>query len=385
MSLALAGISSTGSRRAVNVVLPRLIPGAVFAGIQTALDVGFALAEQSSLPLRFIAFGIESLPAQRRKITAMLAERGRPGGRDVSVIPINDVTATQFSPKDVWVATHWATAHALDIAARLGRISPAHVIYLIQDYEPGFNPWSSDYTIAEATYRAGFVPLVNSLPLAKYLDTHAGMGVPRSQTFAPQLDLVQLARAADDRAEQARRVSAGERTHILFYGRPNTPKNMFPLGVATLRAATAQLAGEGISLTVTSIGERHPHVNLGAGNGQKMRSIGRVSWRDYFDHLAHSAVVLSLQASPHPSHPPLDSIASGGFAVTNNFGGGRAGLHERLLVEAPEPEALADALVRAVHASASQTASPAFDASFLATLGVPLDSAVAATLKKLGV
>ena len=294
MSLALAGISPRGSQRAVNVVLPRLTPGAVFAGIKTAIDVGFALAEQSSLPLRFIAFGIEALPSQRRKIAALLAERGRPGGHDVSVIPINDVTATLFHPNDVWVATHWATAHALDIAARLGRVTPTQVVYLIQDFEPGFNPWSSDYSIAEATYRAGFVSLVNSVPLARYLRTHGGIDVPRDRTFAPQLDLEQLARAARIRASEQKSLRGAQnpgRTNILFYGRPQTPKNMFPLGVAALRASVAQLTSRGSALTVTSIGEKHAAVSLGAGH--VMPSVGRVTWQNYFDHVARSGSPLS--------------------------------------------------------------------------------------------
>ena len=72
--------------------------------------------------------------------------------------------------------------------------------------------------------------------------------------------------------------------------------------------------------------------------------MGRLPWDDYFRFLSTIDVALSLQQSPHPSHPPFDAAISGAYAVTNDFSGGRSGLHPRIVAVAADTPSLGAAL-----------------------------------------
>jgi hypothetical protein len=369
MSLVLAGIRPSDTHPShVNLMLPELSPESLFAGIKTALDVGFALAENLQMPLRIVVLNRRSSNKSAKAVDDLLALRGQPMGQRVEVLSVDRITDARTTPSDVWVATYWTTAHALDVAAKLGTVNPARVVYLIQDYEPAFFPWSTNHSLATAGYSAGFVPLVNSSPLRNYLQKETSLEVPEAQTFRPQLDLEKLESAANARVPGPPKV--------IFYGRPSKPRNMFGLGIAALRASSSRFADRGLDVAIESIGEKHARVPLPTGGF--IESLGKMSWDEYFSHLATSSVLFSLQASPHPSHPPLDSVVSGGFAVMNEVGGTRGDLHARLSAVAPESDALADALVTAVSSAVGRADQPRFDADFLAALGVPLDQSVAA-------
>jgi hypothetical protein len=369
MSLVLAGVRPAGNGTAhINLMLPELSTGSLFAGVKTALDVGYALAERLHLPLRIVVLSSRGSRQSARAVDELLALRGQPSGQPVEVVSVDRIGDVPVASQDVWVATYWTTAHALDVACKLGVLDSARVIYLIQDFEPAFLPWSTDHSIATAGYSAGFVPLVNSNPLRSYLQQEAGLTVEQSHTFRPQLDLEKLEAAASARVHAEPKV--------VFYGRPSKPRNMFGLGIAALRASSSRFADQGLNVVVESIGEAHARVPLPTGNFIESR--GKMSWDGYFSHLATSSVVFSLQASPHPSHPPLDSVVSGGFAVMNEVGRTRGNLHKRLTAIAPEPDLLADSLVTAVVSSLNRDDAPRFDSEFLRELGVPLDESIVA-------
>jgi hypothetical protein len=324
--------------------------------------------------MRVVTLGIAVPAGERRRVAELLIPYANDNGSPIEVLTVKQLPEAVFSPHDIWVPTYWTTAHALDIASRLGKVDPKHVVYLIQDYEPGFFPWSSEYSLASATYHAGFIPLVNSEPLRRYIELKENVSLPSSQTFAPQLDLARLeatalARSRDDAAR------------VLFYGRPSKPRNMFNIGVGALRVAQSLLSNNGINVRVRSIGELHPSVQL--GRGTHMRSIGRVGWNQYFELLADSDVLFSLQASPHPSHPPLDAIASGGWAVMNDLDGSRNQLHPRLMARRPDPDELGEAIVEGIRNSSSSPIEPRLDSEFLASLGGDLNESLDAAIGEL--
>src|SRR5690606_24371666 len=84
------------------------------------------------------------------------------------------------------------------------------------------------------------------------------------------------------------------------------------------------------------------------GGSHSLVSLGRLPWDGYFTRLATTDVVLSLQQSPHPSHPPFDAAISGAVAVTNEFHGTRAGLHPRIVAVPATTAALAEALMTSI-------------------------------------
>lgn len=347
----------------INLVLPEFRTTAVFAGVTTAIQAAAGLGRRLGLPVRVITLA--------RNQDRPDIETGRRFLRetfdlDAEVLLRQDIPAARFSPDDRWIATHWTTAHALDVAAHAGLVDAASVVYLVQDYEPGFTPWSTSYTTARSTYHAGFIPLVNSRPLLQHLEAVEDLGVDERHVFAPALDVPQLEQIA------GRRSSTGRAT-VLFYGRPSKPRNLFYLGVAAMRQAVRVLGDEAADIDFVSAGEDHPAIDLGAG--RTLAPLGRMAWDDYFAFLPTADVVLSLQMSPHPSHPPLESAISGAHVVTNDFFGTRMGLHERITAVPESPDDLGDALAASIRRA--RTDGPgAFEPLAVSRIGGPLDASL---------
>jgi len=353
--------------RYLNLVLPELHENGIFAGIKTAVEFAATLAAQHTVGLRLLSISNDPpTDARARLATYVRAEFGFEG--QLEILGGASLVGAQLALNDLWLATHWTTAHSLDIACRLKVVDASSVTYLIQDYEPGFYPWSTDYALARSTYAAGFRPVINSEPLRQFLQSSESVSVEEQFVFGPSLDFDGARRAASLRTR-------AQAIRILFYGRPSKPRNLFDIGVATLALVAEDLRGRGIEATFVSAGESHPDFALTSRDTLKSR--GKLPWNDYFDLLGSSDIVLSLQHSPHPSHPPLDAVTSGAFAITNEMGGTRAGLHSRYLVSQPEPRALANQVLDAVDRILSGEIGT-FDDHFAALFGQSIRAAVAA-------
>ena len=108
-----------------------------------------------------------------------------------------------------------------------------------------------------------------------------------------------------------------ERTRrIVVYGRPETPRNAFPLIVDGLRE-WARTDPKARGWKVESAGRKHPSIDLAPG--LRLRSLGKLELAAYGALLRESAVGLSLMISPHPSYPPLDMAHLGMLVATNRF------------------------------------------------------------------
>ncbi|MFF1634411.1 hypothetical protein [Leifsonia sp. NPDC058248] len=336
-SLALTGIRiDQDAPPMLNLVIGEVRTAGVFAGVHTALTAAARLADILGVGLRIVM--LDPTSTDNSRAAAEKAARPIVGSTRLVVVTRETIRAEPYSASDYWLATHSKTAHAVQVACDIGVIDRSRVAYLIQDYEPGFTAWSTESVLAEATYRAGFVPIVNSTPLWMHLN-EAGLDVPRELVFAPTFESTRLQQAA-----ALRERTPGAR--VLFYGRRSKHRNLFALGVSALKAATVELGADAAQTEFYSLGEQHDDVPL--GNGAVLRSKGRLAWDEYFRFLATVDVALSLQQSPHPSHPPFDAAISGAHAVTNDFGGGRSALHPRISAVSADTPSLGAALVQAI-------------------------------------
>lgn len=346
-SLALMHASTTEIAASLNVIFLEVRPFAIFAGVKTALEVASALALALDVPLRIVLIQPTGLAtdeehALQTEIRDHVIEHGFvDSDLEVSVVGPSAIPTTEFGTADFWLATHWSTAHALDVACRSDLLNRSRCAYLIQDYEPGFNTWSTEFTLARSTYHARFVPIVNSNPLAEYLRTTEGLELPEQAVFAPALDLDDLRRTREARM-------AHPDVRIFYYGRPSKPRNLYSLGISALRLVARAIQAQGIQFEFLMAGEAGPDVEL--GGDVVMKNLGALARDDYFSLLSTIDVGLSLQYSPHPSHPPFDLALSGALAVTNEFDG-RIALHSNMIVAPTDPDELAQALVRAINSS----------------------------------
>lgn len=335
-ALALNAVQFTDSQAmpSVNLVLVTAREGALFAGVRTAIAVAAGAARRTGRPLRIISFKLLSM-SDRISVHRMVAADFGP--QELEVVDLTGLFRIRSHADDEWLATYWSTAHCMNLLVQRGAIDEARITYLVQDYEPWFYPASTESVLAEQTYHHGFRMLVNSGPLASFLATR-GVGIDQNLVFRPELDWSRLREVATHRVDPG--------VNALFYHRPYRSSNMGALGQAALRvAATRVFRATGEPLAVRAIGSAEP---IDLGPHAIVESVGRVPWSEYFSLLSSARALLSLQATPHPSHPPLDMVMAGGRAITNEVDGTRAGLHARLRACAADPDQLASALVDAV-------------------------------------
>lgn len=326
----------------INLMLPGISERHTFGGISTALEFlnGFAgLTEH----LRIVVSDESLLPAgEERRFPgwhiSTLGEADGPGRRMV-LAQDRDSASLAVGPNDVFIGTAWWTASlAASLAqqqAQLWNMKARRFIYLIQDFEPGFYPWSARYALADATYTAPetYVPVFNTELLQRYF-LNEGYAVEGALWFNPVLN------EGIRSAMQAPACSREKR--LLVYGRPTVERNAFPLIVMGLKRLVAQ--GEFSDWTFVSAGEPHAPVDL--GGGCVLQSLGKLSLQGYATELRRCFAGLSLMISPHPSYPPLEMAACGMRVVTNHYGPKNlSDWSDRIRsVATPDPDSLAHAL-----------------------------------------
>ena len=184
------------------VLLPHLDLERMSGGPNTVFQVTARLAARGHR-LRYVA---TSGPLQP-DAAALAGHVRRVTGVDVppDAVDFVDASATRatvdLGRDDVLVASWWPTAHLANAGLALTRAK--RFLYVIQDFEPGFYPWSTKSALAEATYSMPMRGIVNE-PFLDALPARCGVGQfadeawPR-QTFMPAVDRAVFRPARADR------------------------------------------------------------------------------------------------------------------------------------------------------------------------------------------
>ena len=309
------GLRSSAVRdHRLNLLVPSIRSDVVFGGVQTALEL-FEAVGSLSARRRIVTLGPLDAAIAGRLPDYHVSRGDEDPDEPRMLVSIGDEDATlAVGPGDVFIATFWSTA---ELALRIGPwqvetfgASPGRLGYVIQDYEPGFYPWSTNYLLALATYRPA-IPTVAIFNTALLRDYFRDSGLSFAHEFAFEPRLPGALRAA-----LARRPEGPRHRRIVLYGRPRTPRNAFPLLVEALRAWRAR-EPDGSDWTVVSVGQAHPDVDL--GGGAVLKSLGKLDLDAYGTLLHESAIGLSFMISPHPSYPPLEMAHFGMLVLTNRF------------------------------------------------------------------
>lgn len=326
----------------INLLLPGLSLRHTFGGISTALEIlqGF---QHISANLRIIVTDESALPKgeeQRFPGWTVRDWSDNDGwGQTIVLAQDRESTNLKVGPNDVFIATAWWTAHiATEVVQQQAQLHGQAVrpfIYLIQDFEPGFYPWSARYMLADATYkdRSRYVPVFNTRLLRDYF-VEMAYPVDQALWFNPVFNAGIKQRLTQSSKARERR--------MLVYGRPSVERNAFPLIVMALRALVARHAVE--DWTFVSAGEPHAPVDL--GKGSQLVARGKLSLDEYADELGRCHTGFSLMVSAHPSYPPLEMAAAGVRVVTNGYGPKDLSNWSGRIVSVadPQPEQLAQAL-----------------------------------------
>ena len=308
-----------GALLRLNLLVPSINQENVFGGIATALKLFCALVERLDCAARIVVTDVETRPeglgvdfsgyefvglGERSSARLQIVDaRDRLGG---NTLPVFD--------GEWFIATAWWTAYCLQEEwlrqQRVGwRLNP--LLYLIQDFEPGFYPWSSCYMLADSTYKSDVptIALFNSTELHDFF-VEKGYAFSREYVFRPFLNerLAQHLKSLNGRV--------GKRRQILVYGRPGTPRNAFEVVVEGLRRWVRNHP-ESSHWNFVSAGEDHPAVYL--AKGRYLTSVGKLSLDEYARVLEESYAGISLMVSPHPSYPPLEMAAFGVKVISNSY------------------------------------------------------------------
>lgn len=302
----------------INLVVPTIAKEKIYGGIATALKFLSAFDEEI-YDKRIIVCDIQVRPGDLAAFPDyQLVSPDQPNTQ--AKLQITDSCAASnptltVSKDDYFIATAWWTAQDFYPVVKWQQQhyhleEPHNLIYLIQDFEPGFYPWSEHYVCADNTYRSE-VPVTavfNSHELETYFLEH-GYQFDQSYHFDPILnDRLKTHLLEDEEVPRKKQ--------IIVYGRPSVPRNVYGFVVASLQQVFRNRTDTG-EWTLLSLGEKHPTMRI--AHNLYLRSTGKLSLDEYARVMEESYLGLSLMVSPHPSYPPLEMSTFGVKTVTNTF------------------------------------------------------------------
>ena len=331
-------------------------------GPNTVINLAFRIA-RSGVPVRLVST-VEAATIDPKWLHNH-AERLLGGGEVPSVQVASAAQAgppLQLGPGDAFLATHWTTAQQLK--AVLPKMPCRQFFYMLQEFEPGFYPWSSNFALAVETYGMDYWPIINQATLADYLlaQPFGRLNDPamrdRAIVFEPAVDATLFHPGAASAPPRPQR--------LLFYARPTNTRNLFGMGLLALRQAAADPAFAGWEFL--SIGSRGSVPDLPLGNGHALRRAPWMDYAGYGDVLRGADILLCPMLSPHTSYPVLEMAACGGLSVTTTFATktreALAAMSENIVAAEPTIEAMAHGLIRSAsrvnsgHRGSAATALP---------------------------
>ena len=340
------------------VLMPHLSLDRMSGGPNTILQITARLVPLG-VRIRYVATfgGLEpdeaAIRAHIRQVTGIDA--------DPSMVDFVDASAAgadlAFGAGDVPFATWWRTAHVA--TAALDVVRAREFVYLIQDFEPGFYPWSTKHALAAATYAMPMRAIVNERLLLDHLRSER-IGIFGAADLQQQV--VSFTPAVDRTLFVRRKRQPGTPRRAVFYARPRNPRNLFELGLRALRVAIAEGVFDDEPWEFRAIGQKL--VDLPLSPRHVLQPVPWLPYPEYAAFLGESDLLLSLMLSPHTSYPPLEMSAAGGTVVTNTFGvktaEALAAISPAIHAAQPDVAGLVAAMRSAV---ISSSAAPAFDAT----------------------
>lgn len=307
-----------------NLVIPTAKPEKVYGGISTAIKAFLSIlpAEHHSIRIIITSDDVDRASVDlltkyfNKEFIVNAVNLGDSGNEIVQICHRKDFVL-EVSDFDVFFATAWWTAdvayRAYDfISASDGK--PNKVIYLIQDYEPGFYTWSNHSALARSTYARGkdTIAVINSEELAGYvLNRHK---MPNSFVIPFRINT-----SIYDHLIKLDYERFPKENQILVYARPSVQRNLFEIiveGLHLWQKMNPQVANQ---YEIVLAGE--PFDNGLISHLINARVVGKMSLEMYALNLARSRIGVSLMESPHPSYPPLEMAFAGCKVVTNSYEG----------------------------------------------------------------
>ena len=294
-----------------NLVLPTLEKRNVYGGIATAIKVFRLLSDKSGYCSRII---ITDDKGYSKKYTYDIEGFSNEKGSSKQMVFLKSNQKVEVRKNDIFILTSWSTAYMftsiIDWQIESFALRNRKAVYIIQDYEPGFFAWSSNYVLAESTYRSSpdkLIALFNSRELYEYFKLKK-YNFYKALYFEPALN--------DELKKYLLKAGKVERKkHILIYGRPYSARNAFEI-IKEALSIWSKCYKDAKDWCIISLGADFENIAL---SNNTIESLGKVSLKEYADIMLESYAGISLMISPHPSYPPLEMSTFGVRTITNSF------------------------------------------------------------------
>lgn len=312
----LAMTPSGSERPRINLLIPTINPHQTFGGVATALKVFTSLCDhlKDRADARLIVTDAPLEPEALKAYSAWTIPGDTPGIDDAPaiVVDLSDRRGClSLRRGDIFIASAWWNArHGMDC----GRMqlawfdSKMPFVYLLQDFEPCFSAWSTEWAIAESTYRDvddDAIAIVNSNELFDFMTRRYALRSPWLLPYVPNGTV------------SASICQVPREKLILIYGRPSVRRNCFELIVNGLYRWQTRYPDEAVHWRIISLGETYP--DKLAQPVQNFQVRGKVSLEEYGALLSRASIGISLMVSPHPSYPPLEMALAGLLTITNTY------------------------------------------------------------------
>lgn len=313
--------STNTAKMRFNVLIPTLKPHKIYGGIASALSVARKIFEKlpKGMPIRLIVTSDDVDFSSMQEVSSRFARDFilLSPEEETQVDCVIDLSTNRNLPlslraKDIFMSTAWWTdAISERLVDRQKEIYSKIMrrLYLVQDYEPGFYPWSTRSALARSTYtpQSPTIGIVNSGELYDFIK---GRGIFDDLYLLPYaINKKLMNRICNDSFRKTR--------SILIYGRPSVDRNLFDLIIAGIRAWQARTQERYLDYKILFAGETFDGDQIKGLHGAQ--NLNKLSLDQYADQLKTSGVGISLMESPHPSYPPLEMASTCTFVITNSY------------------------------------------------------------------
>lgn len=277
--------------RTVNWFIPGM-DSPFYGGINTAFRIADHLARQHGVANRFVVAGVGPEPYIRAAIAAAF-----PRLADAEIVFLPSHEDVDAAPEaDAAIATLWTTAYQVARAPGMRR-----KFYLVQDFEPIFYPASTQYALAEESYRLGLYGICNTANLGNIYQRRYG---GHAMSFQPAVDTSVF--HARGRAES----DPAAPPNLFVYARPGHWRNCWELASVALDELKRRL---GDRVRIVSAGSwampgESDHLPF-------IRHLGLLDYRATGELYRRCDMGLVLTVSEHPSYLPLELMACGAVPV----------------------------------------------------------------------
>ena len=305
----------TRARPRLNMVTDSINPPHLYGGVGTAMIFAALLAERLGWELRIVTRSDQAQPENFTYILD-LAKIARPGQVEFAFVP----DAAAASSLELGEAEHFLTTSWWTTWPTRQAISPAKIIYLLQEDERMFYPHGDEHLrCSEVLQDPDITFLINTKILFDHLVQSGLANIARQGVwFEPSFPA--------DIFHPTKAFTKTRPYRFLYYARPNNVRNLFYRGLEAIQEAVAAGIIDPEQWELCFVGKDIPKVRF--ARGLQPRRYQNLSWQDYAALVRESDLGLCLMYTPHPSYPPLDLAASGAVVVTNRFGPNKQSLDQ---------------------------------------------------------